>query len=76
MRNDIIVLDMQSLCEVLNYKFICFIFISSVFQMNMNGKKMEIIVKKVINKMPYNPETLINPESLQYFQNVKELQNF
>ncbi|KAG8174461.1 hypothetical protein JTE90_018797 [Oedothorax gibbosus] len=41
---------------------------------NLNGKKMEIIVKKIINKLPYNPETVVNPESLEYYRNVKELQ--
>ncbi|GBM46098.1 Acetoacetyl-CoA synthetase [Araneus ventricosus] len=43
---------------------------------NMNGKKMEIIVKKIINKMPYNDESVINPESLKNFMDVPELQNF
>lgn len=43
---------------------------------NMNGKKMEILVKKIINKMPYNSETVINPESLKYYQNVPELRGF
>lgn len=40
---------------------------------NMNGKKMEILVKKIINKMPYNSDNVINPESLPYYQNVPEL---
>ncbi|CAL1295525.1 unnamed protein product [Larinioides sclopetarius] len=43
---------------------------------NMNGKKMEIIVKKIINKMPYNDESVINPESLKNFIHVPELQDF
>ncbi|GBM46094.1 Acetoacetyl-CoA synthetase [Araneus ventricosus] len=43
---------------------------------NINGKKMEIIVKKIINNKPYNAETVKNPESLKYFQNVPELNGF
>ncbi|GBN44047.1 Acetoacetyl-CoA synthetase [Araneus ventricosus] len=43
---------------------------------NINGKKMEIIVKKIINNKPYNAETVKNPESLKYFQNVPELNRF
>ncbi|GFU77337.1 hypothetical protein TNCV_4358871 [Trichonephila clavipes] len=43
-------------------------------QVNMNGKKMEIIVKKIINKMPYNADNIINPESLKNFIDVPELQ--
>ncbi|GIY27649.1 acetoacetyl-CoA synthetase [Caerostris darwini] len=41
---------------------------------NMNGKKMEIIVKKIINKMPYNADSIINPECLKYFEDILELQ--
>ncbi|GFQ81090.1 acetoacetyl-CoA synthetase [Trichonephila clavata] len=41
---------------------------------NMNGKKMEIIVKKIINKMPYNSDNIINPESLKNFIDIPELQ--
>ncbi|GIX74334.1 acetoacetyl-CoA synthetase [Caerostris extrusa] len=37
---------------------------------NLNGKKMEILVKKIINKMPYNADTVINPASLKNFENV------
>ncbi|GBO38083.1 hypothetical protein AVEN_210580-1 [Araneus ventricosus] len=43
---------------------------------NMNEKKMEIVVKKIINKLPHNPETVVNPGSLQYYCNVPELQGF
>ncbi|KAF8770344.1 Acetoacetyl-CoA synthetase like protein [Argiope bruennichi] len=43
---------------------------------NANGKKMEIMVKKIINRMPYNAETIVNPGSLKYFENVPELQGF
>ncbi|CAL1295528.1 unnamed protein product [Larinioides sclopetarius] len=37
---------------------------------NMTGKKMEIVVKKMINDMPYNAETVTNPESLDNFRNI------
>ncbi|CAL1295524.1 unnamed protein product [Larinioides sclopetarius] len=40
---------------------------------NINGKKLEIIVKKIINNKPYNVETVKNPESFKYFQNIPEL---
>ncbi|KAF8770339.1 Acetoacetyl-CoA synthetase like protein [Argiope bruennichi] len=43
---------------------------------NLNEKKLEIIVKKIINKLPYNEETVANPECLQYYHNVPELQGF
>ncbi|KAG8176263.1 hypothetical protein JTE90_016427 [Oedothorax gibbosus] len=43
---------------------------------NMNGKKMEIVVKKIINKMSCNLETIANPESLNNYYNVPELQDF
>ncbi|KFM60097.1 Acetoacetyl-CoA synthetase, partial [Stegodyphus mimosarum] len=43
---------------------------------NMNGKKMEIIVKKIINNMPYNSESVINEESLKIFHNMPDLQGF
>ncbi|XP_054707474.1 LOW QUALITY PROTEIN: acetoacetyl-CoA synthetase-like [Uloborus diversus] len=43
---------------------------------NLNGKKMEIIVKKIINKKPFNQETVINPESLKHFYNIPELRGF
>ncbi|CAL1295515.1 unnamed protein product [Larinioides sclopetarius] len=41
---------------------------------NLNDKKMEIIVKKIINKLPYNSDTVVNPGSLQYYYEVPELQ--
>ncbi|XP_042897345.1 acetoacetyl-CoA synthetase-like [Parasteatoda tepidariorum] len=37
---------------------------------NMNGKKMEILIKKLLNKMPYNTNVLRNKESLQWYMNV------
>lgn len=37
---------------------------------NMNGKKMEIVVKKIINNMPYNAETVVNQASLKNFENI------
>ncbi|GIY53515.1 acetoacetyl-CoA synthetase [Caerostris extrusa] len=40
---------------------------------NLNGKKMEIIVKKIINRLSYNKETIINPESLHFYQNIPAL---
>ncbi|KAF8770342.1 Acetoacetyl-CoA synthetase like protein [Argiope bruennichi] len=40
---------------------------------NLNGKKMEIIVKKIINKMNFSYESIANPESLQYYCNVPAL---
>ncbi|GFQ96352.1 acetoacetyl-CoA synthetase [Trichonephila clavata] len=43
---------------------------------NMNGKKMEIIVKNIINKRPYNPDNIINSECLENFKDIPELQNF
>ncbi|KAG8176261.1 hypothetical protein JTE90_016426 [Oedothorax gibbosus] len=43
---------------------------------NMNGKKVEIVVKKIINKMSCNLETIANPESLNNYYNVPELQDF
>ncbi|KFM82957.1 Acetoacetyl-CoA synthetase, partial [Stegodyphus mimosarum] len=43
---------------------------------NINGKKVEIIVKKIINNMPYNPESVMNEECLKIFQNMPELQGF
>ncbi|KAG8176264.1 hypothetical protein JTE90_016428 [Oedothorax gibbosus] len=41
---------------------------------NMSGKKMEIIVKKIINKIPHTIEAVTNRESLDYYHNVPELQ--
>ncbi|GFV80936.1 acetoacetyl-CoA synthetase [Trichonephila clavipes] len=37
---------------------------------NMTGKKMEIIVKKIINNMPYNADTVVNKASLKNFENI------
>ncbi|GIY20709.1 acetoacetyl-CoA synthetase [Caerostris darwini] len=39
---------------------------------SVNGKKLEITVKKVINKLPYSTETISNPESLEYYKNIPE----
>ena len=40
----------------------------------MNGKKVEIAVKKIINGFEVdNKESIVNPESLNYFKNIKEL---
>ena len=40
----------------------------------MNGKKVEIAVKKIINGYEVdNKESLANPESLEYYKNIKEL---
>ncbi|XP_055952706.1 acetoacetyl-CoA synthetase-like [Argiope bruennichi] len=43
---------------------------------NINGKKLEIIVKKIINNRPYNAENINNTESLKYYQNIPQLQGF
>ncbi|GFR19550.1 acetoacetyl-CoA synthetase [Trichonephila clavata] len=43
---------------------------------NVNGKKMEIIVKNIINKRPYNPDNVINSECLKNFEDIPDLQNF
>ncbi|GFV69720.1 acetoacetyl-CoA synthetase [Trichonephila clavipes] len=43
---------------------------------NMNGKKMEVIVKNIINKRSYNPDNVINSECLENFKHIPELQNF
>ncbi|XP_055953928.1 acetoacetyl-CoA synthetase-like [Argiope bruennichi] len=40
---------------------------------NINGKKLETVVKKIINGKPYNAENIINPESLEYFHSISEL---
>ncbi|GBM46105.1 Acetoacetyl-CoA synthetase [Araneus ventricosus] len=37
---------------------------------NMTGKKMEILVKKIINNLPYNADTVANPESLENYRNI------
>ncbi|XP_035221467.1 acetoacetyl-CoA synthetase-like [Stegodyphus dumicola] len=43
---------------------------------NINGKKVEIIVKKIINNMPYDPESVVNKECLKIFHDMPELQGF
>ncbi|CAL1301880.1 unnamed protein product [Larinioides sclopetarius] len=43
---------------------------------NVNGKKLEIVVKKIINNKPFNSEVVNNPESLKNFYNIPELQGF
>ncbi|GIY36260.1 acetoacetyl-CoA synthetase [Caerostris darwini] len=40
---------------------------------NLNKKKMEITVKKIINRLPYNQDTIINPECLHFYQHVPVL---
>ncbi|XP_021003276.2 acetoacetyl-CoA synthetase [Parasteatoda tepidariorum] len=44
--------------------------------MNTNGKKLELIVKRIINNLPVNLDSVSNPESLKCYQNRKELQDF
>tara|TARA_B110001454_G_scaffold41105_1_gene40401 strand:- start:980 stop:2923 length:1944 start_codon:yes stop_codon:yes gene_type:complete len=40
----------------------------------LNGKKVEVAVKNIINGFePDNKESLVNPESLSYYRNIKEL---
>lgn len=46
------------------------------FQRNINGKKLESVVKKVINKMPYNSDTVSNPECLKCFTDLPELSGY
>jgi acetoacetyl-CoA synthetase len=42
-----------------------------------NMKKVELAVKKVIHNQPVlNKDSLKNPESLDYFANLKELQDY
>lgn len=42
-----------------------------LLQYNMTGKKLNMIVKKLINKMPVsNTEYVINQESLEFYKNV------
>ncbi|GFS73788.1 acetoacetyl-CoA synthetase [Nephila pilipes] len=43
---------------------------------NLTGKKTEVIVKKIINNLPYSVETIKNPEVLQYYYDIPELQGF
>lgn len=47
-----------------------------MFQYNANGKKTEIIIKKILNKMPHNPETVANSECLQFYYNIPQLEGF
>ena len=40
----------------------------------LNGKKVEVAVKNIINGFePDNKESLVNPKSLSYYRNIKEL---
>ncbi|GIY27651.1 acetoacetyl-CoA synthetase [Caerostris darwini] len=39
---------------------------------SMNGKKMEIIVKNIINRRPYHPDNVYNSECLKYTRNSCE----
>ena len=42
----------------------------------INGKKVEIAVKKIINGQSVdNKSSIYNPESLNYYKDVKELDN-
>ncbi|GFT36850.1 acetoacetyl-CoA synthetase [Nephila pilipes] len=43
---------------------------------NLTGKRTEVIVKKIINNLPHNVETIRNPEALQYYYNIPELKGF
>ncbi|GFY50156.1 acetoacetyl-CoA synthetase [Trichonephila inaurata madagascariensis] len=43
---------------------------------NINGKKVEMVVKKIINKQSFDSGTVINPECLENFYNVPELEEF
>ncbi|GFT50087.1 acetoacetyl-CoA synthetase, partial [Nephila pilipes] len=43
---------------------------------NISSKKMEIIVKKIINNQPYIEDTVRNPECLKYYLNIPTLQDF
>ncbi|GFU33662.1 acetoacetyl-CoA synthetase [Nephila pilipes] len=43
---------------------------------NLSGKRTEVIVKKIINNLPHNIETLRNPEALHYYYNIPELKEF
>ncbi|KAG8174459.1 hypothetical protein JTE90_018796 [Oedothorax gibbosus] len=40
---------------------------------NINSKKMEITVKKIINNKPYNADSIRNPQCLKYYSNLPEL---
>ena len=42
----------------------------------LSGKKVELAVKKIINGNKVdNKDALINPESLQFFENLSEIAN-
>ncbi|MGB9825238.1 MAG: AMP-binding enzyme, partial [Desulfofundulus sp.] len=42
----------------------------------LNGKKVEMAVRDVIHNRPVlNKDALANPEALEYFKNLPELQN-
>ena len=42
----------------------------------LSGKKVELAVKKIINGNKVdNKDALINPESLQFFENLTEIAN-
>ncbi|XP_054707680.1 acetoacetyl-CoA synthetase-like [Uloborus diversus] len=43
---------------------------------SVNGKKLEVVVKNIINNRKYNPETVINPECLKHFSNISELSGY
>ncbi|GFY46476.1 acetyl-coenzyme A synthetase [Trichonephila inaurata madagascariensis] len=49
---------------------------SEIYNYNMNGKKMESIVKNIINKRPYNSDSVVNPECLSSFCDIPELKDF
>ena len=42
----------------------------------LSGKKVELAVKKIVNGNKVdNKDSLINPESLQFFENLSEVAN-
>ncbi|GFU59501.1 acetoacetyl-CoA synthetase [Trichonephila clavipes] len=43
---------------------------------SLTGKRTEVIVKKIINNIPHSIVTVRNPESLQYYYNIPELEGF
>ncbi|PRD27934.1 UNVERIFIED_CONTAM: Acetoacetyl-CoA synthetase [Trichonephila clavipes] len=43
---------------------------------NLTGKRTEVIVKKIINNIPHSIVTVRNPESLQFYYNIPELEGF
>lgn len=44
------------------------IVIVSELPVNANGKKLEVLIKRLISGMPYDPSTVANPKSLEDFQ--------